>query len=158
MNDRLERLAQIRKILHAQRIDSQDALLQILENDGHRVTQATLSRDLKYMKIGKVSDGSSGYFYAIPSDEEKRETEARFSQDFLRGYVSIGWNDTMAVVRTFSGHSDAVALAIDNMGFENVLGTIAGRDNTVFVALRKGYTGDDFVREMKSRIPDIELD
>jgi transcriptional regulator of arginine metabolism len=70
--------------------------------------------------------------------------------------VSVDWNESIVVVRTFSGHSDSVALAIDNMGMEDVLGTISGRDNVVFVALRKGSRGDDFIAALKGKIPEFD--
>lgn len=156
MKERLERLKSIRAIIKSKRVDSQEQLLQLLLEEGISVTQATLSRDLKFLKVGKVSDGKAGYYYTIPSDEERKESERHYSQDFLRGYVSIDWNKAMAVVRTFSGHSGAVAQAIDNMGLEEVLGTIAGQDNMVFVALREGITGEDFVAALKRKMPDFE--
>lgn len=158
MNERADRLRTIRQIIRSNRIDSQDRLLGLLEEQGHSVTQATLSRDLKFLKVGKVSDGSSGYYYTVPSDEERRESERHYIQDFLRGYVSIDWNQTTAVVRTFSGHSDTVALAIDNMGLDEVLGTIAGRDNVVFVALREGVSGEAFIEAMRKKVPELEVD
>jgi transcriptional regulator of arginine metabolism len=158
MKERFERLKTVRSLIKAHRIDSQETLLQLLQESGYSVTQATLSRDLKYLKVGKVSDGHSGYYYTVPSDEERRESERHYIQDFLRGYVSIDWNVSMAVVRTFSGHSDTVALAIDNMGLEEVLGTISGRDNMVFIALREGSTGENLVAAMKKKIPELEVD
>jgi transcriptional regulator of arginine metabolism len=158
MKERFERLKAVRSLIKAHRIDSQETLLQLLQETGYSVTQATLSRDLKYLKVGKVSDGHSGYYYTVPSDEERRESERHYIQDFLRGYVSIDWNTSLAVVRTFSGHSDTVALAIDNMGLEEVLGTISGRDNMVFIALREGSSGEDLVVAMKKKIPELELD
>jgi len=157
MKERLERQKIVRSLIKTHRIDSQETLLQLLQEQGYTVTQATLSRDLKYLKVGKVSDGHSGYYYTVPSDDERRETERHFIQDFLRGYVSVDWNSSLAVVRTFSGHSDTVALAIDNMGLEEVLGTISGRDNMVFVALKEGATGEDFIAAMKRKIPDLEV-
>jgi len=158
MKERFGRLKTVRGIIKAHRIDSQETLLQLLLEAGYSVTQATLSRDLKYLKVGKVSDGHSGYYYTVPSDDERRESERHYIQDFLRGYVSIDWNVSLAVVRTFSGHSDTVALAIDNMGLEEVLGTISGRDNMVFIALREGSTGEQLVVAMKKKIPELELD
>jgi transcriptional regulator of arginine metabolism len=158
MKERFERLKTVRNLIKAHRIDSQETLLQLLQEAGYTVTQATLSRDLKYLKVGKVSDGHSGYYYTVPSDEERRESERHYIQDFMRGYVAIDWNTSVAVVRTFSGHSDSVALAIDNMGLEEVLGTISGRDNMVFIALREGSTGDDLVVAMKKKIPELEID
>jgi len=158
MKERFERLKAVRSLIKAHRIDSQETLLQLLQEAGYTVTQATLSRDLKFLKVGKVSDGHSGYYYTVPSDEERRESERHYIQDFLRGYLSIDWNTSLAVVRTFSGHSDSVALAIDNMGLEEVLGTISGRDNIVFIALREGSSGEDLVVAMKKKIPELELD
>ena len=158
MKERFERLKAVRSIIKAHRIDSQETLLQLLQEAGFTVTQATLSRDLKFLKVGKVSDGHSGYYYTVPSDEERRESERHYIQDFLRGYVSIDWNSSVAVVRTFSGHSDSVSLAIDNMGLDEVLGTISGRDNMVFIALKEGSTGEDLVAAMKKKIPELELD
>lgn len=158
MKERLERLKAIRSLIRTNRIDSQEKLLQFLAEINIIVTQATLSRDLKYLKVGKVSDGNAGYYYTVPSDEERKESERHYSQDFLRGYVSIDWNATTAVVRTFSGHSDSVALAIDNMGLDEVLGTIAGRDNMVFVALKEGVLGEAFIAAMKKKIPELETD
>ena len=101
MKERFERLKTVRGLIKAHRIDSQETLLQLLQEAGHSVTQATLSRDLKYLKVGKVSDGRSGYYYTVPSDEERRESERHYIQDFLRGYVSIDWNASLAIVRTF---------------------------------------------------------
>lgn len=156
MKERLERLKVIRNLIKTHRIDSQDTLLQLLVEEGYTVTQATLSRDLKYLKVGKVADGHSGYYYTIPSDEGRKESERHLVQDFLRGYVSVDWNESLVVVRTFSGHSDSVALAIDNMGLDEVLGTISGRDNVVFIALKQGVKGEDFVKALKEKIPDFD--
>jgi transcriptional regulator of arginine metabolism len=137
MKERLERLKVVRTLIKTHRIDSQDSLLQLLSESGYSVTQATLSRDLKYLKVGKVADGQTGYYYTVPSEEERKESEKHYIQDFLRGYVSVDWNESIVVVRTFSGHSDSVALAIDNMGMDDVLGTISGRDNVVFIAMKR---------------------
>lgn len=156
MNERWDRLRLVKDILREQRVDSQDLLLRLLKDSGHVVTQATLSRDLKFLKVAKIPDGDKGYYYGMPSEEEREATERQYMQDFLRGYVSIDWNQTTVVIRTFSGHSDSVSLALDNMGFEEVLGTIAGRDNVVFVALREGVSGGAFLSQLKKRIPEFE--
>ena len=158
MKERIERLKVVKNIIKTNRIDSQETLLQKLAEVGYSVTQATLSRDLKYLKVGKVADGQTGYYYTIPSEEERKESERHYIQDFLRGYVSVDWNDSLVVVRTFSGHSDSVALAIDNMGMDDVLGTISGRDNVVFIALKQGSTGESFIKALKEKIPDLDAD
>jgi transcriptional regulator of arginine metabolism len=157
-NERSERLKAVLRLIRVHHIESQETLLKLLESEGFDLTQATLSRDLKALKVGKISAGESGYYYSVPSDEERRETEASFVQDFLRGYVSVDWNSSLVVVHTFSGHSSTVALALDNLGLECSLGTLAGQDNAVFIALKQGYTGEDFVQALKKKIPNFELD
>ncbi|MDR3248482.1 MAG: ArgR family transcriptional regulator [Treponema sp.] len=156
MKERLARLKSVRKLIKTYRIESQESLLGHLQKEGFLVTQATLSRDLKLLKVGKVSDGHGGYLYSLPGDDERQETERTYIHDFLRGYISIEWSGSIVVIKTYSGHSDSVALAVDNLGLEDVLGTIAGRDNTVFVALREGVSGEDFMNLMKESIPELE--
>ncbi len=153
---RRERLKAISRLLRDHRVDSQDELLALLEKNNIIITQATLSRDLKLLKASKVGTGKQGYFYALPSEDELRRREEIYVQDLLRGYVSIDWNESMVIIKTYSGYSAPVAMALDNMGIEGVLGTLAGQDNNVFVALRSGYSGDSFLRDLKTRIPQIE--
>ncbi|MDR3193509.1 MAG: ArgR family transcriptional regulator [Treponema sp.] len=156
MKERLVRLKSVRKLIKTYRIESQESLLGLLQKEGFLVTQATLSRDLKLLKVGKVSDGHNGYIYTLPGEDEQQETERTYVNDFLRGYVSIEWSGSLVVIKTYSGHSDSVAMAVDNLGLDDVLGTIAGRDNTVFVALREGVSGEDFMNRMKETIPELE--
>jgi transcriptional regulator of arginine metabolism len=156
MKERVARLKAVRNLIKTRRIESQDALLECLQKEGFPVTQATLSRDLKFLKVGKVPDGGNGYAYSLPGDEEQQENGQTSIQDFLRGYISIEWSGSMVVIKTYSGHSDSVALAVDNLGLDDVLGTIAGRDNTVFVVLREGVRGEDFMSRVKKSIPELE--
>jgi transcriptional regulator of arginine metabolism len=156
VKERLARLKAIRKLIKTYRIESQETLLGHLQKEGFIVTQATLSRDLKLLKVGKISDGHNGYVYSLPGDDDRQETERTYVHDFLRGYVSIDWSLNMVVIRTYSGHSDSVALAVDNLALDDVLGSISGRDNTVFVCLREGVTGEDFMAQMKEKIPELE--
>jgi transcriptional regulator of arginine metabolism len=156
MKDRLTRLKLVRNLIKTRRIESQESLLEHLQEKGYPVTQATLSRDLKSLKVGKVPDGKNGYVYSLPGDEERQEMASTYISDFLRGYISIESSGNMVVIKTYSGQSDSVALAVDNLGLNEVLGTIAGRDNTVFVALREGTSGKDFLNRMRDIIPDLE--
>ena len=127
-----------------------------LQKEGFAVTQATLSRDLKVLKVGKISDGQGAYVYFLPGDGERQEAGRTSVYDFLQGYISIDWSGNIVVVKTHSGHSDPVALALDSFSLDEVLGTIAGRDNTVAVFLREGASGEDFLRRMKEIIPNLE--
>jgi transcriptional regulator of arginine metabolism len=156
MKERLIRLEAIQMLIKTNRIGSQDALLGLLEKEGFAVTQATLSRDLKLLKVGKISEGTNGYVYSLPSDAERQESNHAYMNDFMRGYISIEWSGNIVVIKTSSGHSGTVALAVDNLGLNDVLGTLAGRDNTVFVCLREGVTGEEFLSHMKENIPELE--
>ena len=153
---RNSRLKSIKKLIKTSKIESQEILLGLLQKEGYEVTQATLSRDMKLLKIGKISDGNNGYIYALPNEEERQESELTVAQDFLRGYISIECSGNIAVIKTYSGHADVVASALDTLALDEVIGTIAGGDNCVFACLREGYTGDQFIASLKKRIPDVE--
>lgn len=155
MKERHIRLKAIRKLIKNNRIESQESLLSHLQKEGYEVTQATLSRDLKMLKVGKVSDGHAGYFYTLPGDEEGQESEQIYKRDFLRGYVSIEWNANIVVIKTFPGHANTVSNALDNMNINELLGTVAG-DNCLFACLKEGKTGTDFMNTLKSKIPELE--
>lgn len=155
LKERHSRLKAIRKLIKNHRVESQETLLSYLQKEGYEVTQATLSRDLKMLKVGKVSDGNAGYFYTLPSDEENQESEQIYKRDFLRGYVSIDWSGNIIVIKTFPGHANTVSNALDNLNLEDLLGTVAG-DNCLFACIKEGVSGEDFVKKLKTKIPEIE--
>ena len=75
MKDRLTRLKSIRKLIKNHKIESQESLLAHLQKEGYEVTQATLSRDLKLLKVAKTADSNNGYVYTLPGDDERKESE-----------------------------------------------------------------------------------
>ncbi len=155
MKERVSRLKAIRKLIKSNRIESQEELLKLLTDEGYEVTQATLSRDLKLLKVGKIADGRDGYVYTLPTEEERQESEHIFVQDFLRGYISIEYSGNIVVIKTFPGHANPVCNALDNMNFDEILGTVAG-DNCMFACLREGVTGEQFLKILKKHIPELE--
>ena len=154
MRERAERLKAVRKIIKSNRITSQEMLLNHLKDEGFSVTQATLSRDLKLLKVGKISEGSSGYYYTLPTEEELRESEHNYLMDLRRGFISIEFSGNLAIIRTITGHADTVGIALDNLGLDVVLGTVAG-DDTVLVVLRDGTGSEEFVQQLNERIPEL---
>lgn len=155
MKERQSRLKAIKNVIKTNNIQSQDDLLELLLREGYDVTQATLSRDLKLLKVGKAPDGKSGYVYALPGDEESSESIAIYIQDFLRGYLSIDFSGNIVVIKTFPGHANSVCNALDNLNMEEVLGTVAG-DNCLFACLKEGVSGEQFMESLKKHIPGIE--
>jgi transcriptional regulator of arginine metabolism len=155
VKDRQVRLKAVKRIIRQHRINSQEILLSYLQREGFRVTQATLSRDLKLLKVGKVSEGDEGYYYTLPSEDERRESEKSYTQDLQRGYVSIDFSRNIAIVRTLPGHADTVALALDNLNVAGILGTLAG-DDTVVVVLGEGVSHEEVLASLRERVPDLE--
>lgn len=156
MKQRNNRLAVIMDLIRNNSIDSQETLVRLLEKEGYSITQATLSRDLKILKVGKVSDGLSGYRYALPGENTSAEVEeSSYVQDVRRGIVSIQFSGNIGVLKTRVGHANSVAAGLESLDLPQVLGTIAG-DDTIMVVLREGSSREEFVQILKDKVPDLE--
>ena len=155
MKKRQNRLVTVKELIKKNRIENQDALLQMLKDQGYDVTQATLSRDLKMLKVGKVSDGWSRYYYSLPETELVEEAEKNLVQDVRRGILSIEFSGNMGVIKTRSGHAQSVCYALDVLGLPEILGTLAG-DDTIFLLLREGMTKEDLLEDFREKIPETE--
>ena len=138
MKNKNNRLEAIRLIISEQDIKNQDQLLQVLNSRGYTVTQATLSRDLKKMKISKVANTYGDYVYVLPnhallqkkggaSYDEIASNQPRY------GFVSLNFSGNMAVIKTRPGYASSLAYDVDNNNVPGVLGTIAGDDTLLIV-------------------------
>ena len=107
-------------------------------------------------RLGKVSDGNNGYVYTIPEEESFSENDQIYAQDFLRGYISIDFSGNICVIKTLGGYAHSVTNALDSMNIEEILGTIAG-ENCIFVCLREGVAGREFLSRLKEKIPELEV-
>ena len=155
LKERNNRLNAVKEIIKTNRIDNQDTLLEMLAKEGYNVTQATLSRDLKMLKVGKISDGWSGYYYALPEKDLISESEKSYIQDVRRGILSIEFSGNFGVIKTRPGHANSVCFALDVLGLPEILGTLAG-DDTIFLILREGMTKEDLLDSFNARIPEIK--
>jgi transcriptional regulator of arginine metabolism len=153
--ERSVRLARLRHIIETRQVNSQEMLLKVLGEEGFRVTQATLSRDLKYLKVGKVPDGKGGYLYAFSDQSTKVGSDKSLVEDFRRGFISVEFSGDQGVIRTLPGHASTVAFAIDNLNIHEVLGTIAG-DDTILVIPRDGIDRAALLAALRDRIPGLE--
>lgn len=154
VKDRADRLRAVRQIIKENRIHSQEMLLDHLRAQGFTVTQATLSRDLKVLKVGKISEGSNGYYYTLPTEEELRESQRNYAQDLKRGFISMEFSGNVAIVRTLTGHADTVGIALDNIGVRDIIGTVAG-DDSVLVVLREQSDPEDIRSQLRELVPEI---
>ncbi|MGA2765767.1 MAG: ArgR family transcriptional regulator [Spirochaetia bacterium] len=147
-----ERLSAIRRIIARGGVDSQETLISLLRREGFVATQATLSRDLKSLGIGKAPRPDGGYTYVLTTEEPSPSTEQTFAQDFTRGFVSLEFSGQLGLIRTLPGHASSVAAALDHLRVTEVLGTIAG-DDTILVVPRNGVSPARMIKAMKARIP-----
>jgi transcriptional regulator of arginine metabolism len=147
------RLSAIRKIITNQKIRSQEELLRKLIDLGFELTQATLSRDLKYLKVGRIPS-ESGFTYVISDDMVNSHKQNKFSP-VAYGFLAIEYSGNIVVIKTLPAYSHTIADAIDKAEMNEVLGTIAGND-TVFAILREGTTPDQFINASCKALPELK--
>ncbi len=128
------RQEEIIRIIDSNEIETQEELAEQLRRRGYKVTQATVYRDIKELRLIKIAGHQSAYCYAKPGRRETAINE-RMIRLMAESTLSVDDAGQMIVVKTLSGSANAAAEAIDNMNWKEVLGTIAG-DNTVFLAVR----------------------
>lgn len=157
MNSRTARLKSIKRIINEYHITSQEQLLAFLQKEEVSVTQATLSRDLKLLKVGKVSDGNNGYYYTLPRNRKEMESTQQYLNDITRGFLSISFSANLCIMKTLAGHADTVAIALDNLELDEILGTIAG-DDTILIVMKENLSSQQFLATIKNIIPELELE
>ncbi len=121
-------------IIEKQEVETQEELAAALNARGIRVTQATVSRDIKELRLLKVLTSSGKYKYAT-SDQAENNLSERFVRMLSESMLSVSYANNMIVVKTLSGSANVAAEALDNMHWPEVLGTLAG-DNTIFLVIR----------------------
>ncbi|WP_194190301.1 arginine repressor [Clostridium chrysemydis] len=140
----------ILEIIKLKDIETQEDLADALRNEGFDVTQATVSRDIKNLRLIKMQAANGKYKYAVPTNESSKLTDKL--ENILANAVTHVENiDKMVVVKTFTGGASAAAEAIDSLGFEDIAGTVAG-DNTIFILVRTTESVEIIVQRIKSRI------
>ena len=157
MKNKKERLQLIVNLVKKNSIGSQNELAQMLEKNGCRVTQATLSRDLKSMKITKVATNDGGYMYIIPDTNKIHDSMLMSGQRSMTahqqvGFISIKFSGYIAVIKTRNGYAAGLAYDIDMSHSDEVLGTIAGAD-TVFAIMDENLSHDDALKFFARFIP-----
>ncbi len=131
---KIARHAKILELIETYEIETQDELAQKLCEEGFNVTQATVSRDIREMKLTKIATEKGRQKYAVISSQDSEISE-RLTRVFKEAVTKIDYAQNIIVVRTLGGRGMAVAVALDNMQNPEILGTIAG-DDTVFCVVR----------------------
>lgn len=131
---RSKRHEEIIKIITNTEVETQEELASLLRDSGYNVTQATVSRDIKNLKLTKVLDKSGKYKYAQMITNTDNVTK-KMNQILHNTLINVEKVDKFVVVKTLSGSGNAACEAIDTLDFADIAGTIAG-DNTIFILCR----------------------
>lgn len=154
MRTKHTRLLAIRKILNDQKITSQEKLLALLQKQGFHLTQATLSRDMKFLRVAKVPDSDKGYVYRMADEQDRIRKNTGQDPPPVNGFLSIDFAFNLGVIKTLPGYASSIASAIDALDSFSIMGTVAG-DDTILLIMREGATKADVLNSLVFLIPDI---
>lgn len=141
------RQSEILNIVRTRDIDTQEQLLEELRARGFTTTQATISRDIKELRLVKELTGSGGYRYALSERKTASTSDTRLRNIFKEGVISVDVAQDIVVVRTMPGLASAACSALDNMEIEGVVGTLAG-DDTGILIMRDNALAQQFSSEV----------
>ena len=156
-NDRIEML---KMLISSNELGSQEEVLNALAREGFKVTQATLSRDFKQLKVAKAASMNGKYVYVLPNETMyRRVSSPRSASEMVRlpGFLSINFSGNMGVIRTRPGYASSIAYNIDNGHRAEILGTIAG-DDTIFIVIKEGATQQQVVTKLSYVIHGLTLE
>ena len=129
---KVERHSKIVELIGKYEIETQEELAERLNNEGYRVTQATVSRDIRELKLSKVPESGKQHYVVL-------QNQGSFSDKYIRilrdGFLSMDMAQNILVIKTVSGMAMAVAAALDAIHFHEIVGCIAG-DDTIMCAVR----------------------
>lgn len=131
---KIERQTKILKLINEREVETQDELALLLTQEGFDVTQATISRDIRDLKLTKVTTSEGRQKYVVLQGNETNLNE-KYIRVLKDGYISMDRAMNIIVVKTLTGMAMAVAAAIDAIHFDDIVGSIAG-DDTIFLAVR----------------------
>lgn len=135
-------------IISKQEVETQEELQELLSNKGYNVTQATVSRDIKELKLVKVEGSHNNIKYA-PLTGSNLTIPEQLLPVFAHGFVSADYANNLVVIKTLPGMAQAVASAVDSLKLPNSLGTIAG-DDTILMVCRTDEYADNVVDTLKN--------
>jgi len=144
-----QRQAKIIEIISTRNVETQEQLLAALQEEGFRGTQATISRDIKELRIVKELTSMGTYRYTTSANEVAGSFTSRLNTIFKECVVSYDYAQNIVVIHTLPGLAAAAGSAVDAMNLSAVLGTLAG-DDTVMVVMRDGNAAAAFCGEIRN--------
>ena len=146
-----QRQAKIMEIISTRNIETQEQLLEALQKEGFRGTQATISRDIKDLRIVKELTSLGTYRYTTPTKEVSGSFSSRMNTIFKECVIGFDYAQNIVVIRTLPGLASAAGSAIDSMNLSIVVGSLAG-DDTVMIVMRDNNAAAAFCGEIKNLI------
>ena len=137
------------EIISTKNVETQEQLLDALQKEGFRGTQATISRDIKELRIVKELTNMGTYRYSAAANEIDSSFSSRLNAIFRECVVNFDYAQNIIVIRTLPGLASAAGSAIDAMNMSAIVGTLAG-DDTVMVVMRDSHAAALFCGEIKS--------
>lgn len=134
-------------LLEKEEIGTQDLLMQRLNEMGYAVTQATISRDIKALKLIKSPVSSGQYKYVYVSNDTEDRTQ-KYHSIIAHAVTGVNYAGNMAVVKCYSGMAQAACAAVDNLISDKVIGTLAG-DDTIFVLCKDEASAGEFKKKIE---------
>ena len=147
----------LKMLISSQELCSQEEVLQALEKEGFKLTQATLSRDLKQLKVAKAASMNGKYVYVLPNDTMyKRVTTPKSAREMMliSGFLSIHFTGNIGVIKTRPGYASSIAWNIDNSDIPEIIGTIAG-DDTIFIVIKEGVRHQEVINALTDVVPNM---
>ena len=139
------------EIISNRNVETQEQLLALLQGEGFRATQATISRDIKELRIVKELTSLGTYRYTIANNEVSSSFSARLNTIFRECVTGFDYAQNIIIIRTLPGLASAAGSAIDAMNMSMVVGSLAG-DDTVMIVMRDNNSAAAFCGEIKNLI------
>ncbi len=131
------------RLISDKAIETQGQLTDYLLKEGFKVTQATVSRDIKELRLIKISDRHDNYHYALPGKETDSDIRTRYAAVLTHSVITIQSAGNLVVVKTIPGSAQGCAMAIETLNFDGIVGVIAG-DDTMFIAMNSEKDASKF--------------
>ncbi len=135
------------RLISEKSIETQGQLTAYLLDEGFEVTQATVSRDIKELRLIKIADRDDRYRYALPGKETDVDIKTRYAAVLTHAVITIQNAGNLVVVKTIPGSAQGCAMAIETLDFDKVVGVIAG-DDTVFIAMNSERDATEFAAKL----------
>lgn len=129
---KMKRHLKIREIISERDIETQDELVTRLKDLGFKVTQATVSRDIKELHLVKVPSSSGSYKYSTPT-EQRFNPQSKLKRLIMEAFVSIDHAHHFIVLKTLPGNAHSIGVLVDDLDWEGILGTICGDDTCLII-------------------------